>query len=58
MDVYGIGNNNSNEITHKGFSREEAYAYIECEGVSGDTIIRKHEGVWYSLASDKTWTES
>ena len=50
---YGIYNLIAEITLTTGFSREEAYAYIECEAVSGDTIIRKTEDGkgWYKIAT-------
>jgi len=44
--MYGIFNIHRNEFVTGGFSREEALAYIECEGQPGDSIIYKTDGGW------------
>ena len=47
--MYGVGNHR-NELVMKGFSREEAYAYVETDGEPGEFLIRFHEGEWYRLS--------
>jgi len=50
--LYGVYNHNSETIVAGKFSREEMYAFIECEGQSCDTGIHSGDDgtVWYFIA--------
>lgn len=54
---YGIATPSA-KVKHTGFTREEALAYIDCEGQHGEFIIRKSTaGEWYSTSTGHTLEE-
>jgi len=55
---YGIYTRATEEVLLKGMSREEAYAWMECEGTSSHGICRQWEGSWHPISSDKTLKEN
>lgn len=56
MSEYGIATPSA-KVKHTGFSREEALAYVECEGLSGEFIIRNYNGEWFATSTGHTLEE-
>lgn len=38
------------KVVYKGFSKEEAYSWMETDGMGGEKIVRKHDGKWYPIS--------